>query len=639
MSELAQDSKEHSDTFSRSELESKVIAANVDFYRQVGNKFDVSESYLFDPLLQGRLIADLDQIGSHFALLGRRPTCLDCGGGTGNLALKMCARGWTVTVVDVSDKMLGLLEAKARTQGHSPTLIQSPVERFLATTHENYDLISFSAVLHHLYSYVHVVREAFSRVRPGGFFYSNHDPVVPQWPRWARALDSLDIAIAKAMFDRGDFLPGVGRRLRKVFSPKDSEFNRAIVSAGDLAEYRAHTGVDDGEILRLLQSNGFAIIEHLRYPGGRTRAVQFLNEQFRLSESFKVIARRGSGFPHTAKTTRRTSADGSKTGSAENCNLGARHAGRPVIEENLEARSKRNGQRNLDITGARPTESFWRKIGSQWKYLMAQEAMRRAPALTLSRLVAWRVRCLLRRPVIARFRRWDMQMLLPPNWRGVEKLIFSFREYYEPELDYLQEILSPGMTFVDAGACYGIYTLGASKIVGNGGRVISFEPASRAFRVLQRNIELNGLTNVLAYPLALTERRGKAWLYHHPNVGCDSLGRDNSFTETAEEIVTDSLDNVLREISVDRVDVLKMDVQGAEELVLRGAIATLRSHHPLVIFEVYPDGTVPLGLSPYGAWELLESLGYEFYVVGKCGALHRKKFPPESPNVVAIYSK
>ena len=94
-------------------------------------------------------------------------------------------------------------------------------------------------------------------------------------------------------------------------------------------------------------------------------------------------------------------------------------------------------------------ESLRKNIESKWKYLTAQEAMRRAPVLTMSRLFSWRARCLLRCAAIARLPRWDVQMFLPANWRGVEKLIFAFREYYEPELDYLKQILSPGMTFVD----------------------------------------------------------------------------------------------------------------------------------------------------------------------------------------------
>ena len=280
-------------------------------------------------------------------------------------------------------------------------------------------------------------------------------------------------------------------------------------------------------------------------------------------------------------------------------------------------------------------QEFQRK----WLYLWNQDGFRHSPLKTILRLISWRIKCLLRLPATIKLDNGDLRMFLPPEWGGIAKLAFAFRERYEPELPYLEQMLSPGMTFVDAGACYGLYTLAGSKIVGEAGRVIAFEPAARAFRVLRKNIVLNSLANVVAYPLALTANSGKALLYYHPNVGCDSLGRDDSFTENSEEVATESLDNVLRKISVDHVDVIKMDVQGAEELVLRGANKILQSSHPAVIFEVYPPGTVLLGLSPYGAWDFLEKLGYEFFVVEREGALRREFSPPSDRNVVAIHKE
>jgi len=97
--------------------EDRVIAANVEFYREIADKYEGYESYLFDKVLQKSLEDDLDRIGYYFASLGRAPSCLECGGGTGNLTLKMCARGWDVTVVDISDHMLDLLKKKGAHEG------------------------------------------------------------------------------------------------------------------------------------------------------------------------------------------------------------------------------------------------------------------------------------------------------------------------------------------------------------------------------------------------------------------------------------------------------------------------------------------------------------------------------------------
>ena len=281
-------------TRSQSVAEAKVIAANVDFYRQFADKYDSYETYLFDPALQQSLEEDVYKIGSRFALLDRAPSCLECGGGTGNLTLKMCKRGWAVTVVDVSEKMLGLLQQKAQARGYSPKLILSPIEQFLEATHEDYDLVAFSSVLHHLYSYASVVERSLKRLRPGGVFYSNYDPLVPKSPFFARLFDSFDTTVGKVLYDPADILPGIGRRLRKLFSPSDPEFSRAIVSAGDLAEFHARTGMDDQKILQILQKNGFSVVQHQRFATGRTNLTRALNQRLRLLESFKIIAARKS---------------------------------------------------------------------------------------------------------------------------------------------------------------------------------------------------------------------------------------------------------------------------------------------------------------------------------------------------------
>jgi FkbM family methyltransferase len=230
-------------------------------------------------------------------------------------------------------------------------------------------------------------------------------------------------------------------------------------------------------------------------------------------------------------------------------------------------------------------------------------------------------------------------MFLPADWRGAGKLIFAFRECYEPELKCLERVLSPGKTFIDAGANYGIYTLVASKLVGETGRVIAFEPSVQSYPVLRKNIALNGLTNVVPVPVALSQKTGRTTLHRGPNPSLNSLAKDPSWEEDSEEVVTESLDNLLNRGVFNHVDVIKMDVQGAEELVLRGASTVVSSMRPVIIFEIGADGTDLLGLSPKGAWDLLNRLGYEFFVAGQGGSLGQVKLPPTARNVVAIYNE
>ncbi len=280
----------------------RVIAANRRFHNHVAQNYDRHESCAFQPHWQRSLEKDLETIQSCVSSPGRTLQCLDCGGGTGNLALKMLARGWRVTVVDASEKMLAVLQQKARAAGHSPRLVYSSIERFLEETRVPFDIVAFSSVLHHLYDYTLVVQQAASVVRPGGIFYSSQDPVVPKQPALTGAFNTLDITVGKMMFDPADVLPGIGRRLLKLFSPTDSLFQRALLTAGDLAEYHAGTGVDDVQIIQILQMSGFSMVEHLRYPVGRTRALHSLNKRLRLLENFKIIAQSDLGH-RTTRTT------------------------------------------------------------------------------------------------------------------------------------------------------------------------------------------------------------------------------------------------------------------------------------------------------------------------------------------------
>jgi FkbM family methyltransferase len=287
-----------------------------------------------------------------------------------------------------------------------------------------------------------------------------------------------------------------------------------------------------------------------------------------------------------------------------------------------------------------PDRTALQNLKAKWDFLAAQQSFHLAPVRTALRLASWRMRCLSRMPATVHLRRWGVRMFLPPDWRGVAKLIYAFRDYYEPELAYLERLLSPGKVFIDAGANFGIYTAMASKAVSEEGRVISFEPSTRAYPVLRRNIEINGFKNVLAFPTALSDRAGRALLYHHSAVGSDALARDSTFDPNsyAQEIETESLDDVLRRTSVERVDVIKMDVQGAEELALRGANEVIRSMRPAVMFEFHPEGAMSLGLEPDGAWRFLKSHGYCFLNVDQQGMATRLLSPPETiANVVAIH--
>jgi len=275
-----------------SEGQGEVISANIQLYQQVAGKYDEYEVCVQDRRLQAMLRADVSRIASLVPASSASIKCLDCGGGSGNLSLKMLEMGWHVTVVDISPDMLNLLKEKARAGGFVPILVNLSIEEYLRSSSEAFDVISFSSVLHHLYSYLAAVELAADHIRDGGVFYSSFDPVIPEHPLLRSIVEAFDTACAKAIHDRSDFFPGIRRRIEKLFRPPDKTHQRPVASPGDLAEYHVKKGVADRDVLNLLEAKGFCVVEHLRWPVARTSLARLLNDRLRLMESFKVIARR-----------------------------------------------------------------------------------------------------------------------------------------------------------------------------------------------------------------------------------------------------------------------------------------------------------------------------------------------------------
>lgn len=250
--------------------------------------------------------------------------------------------------------------------------------------------------------------------------------------------------------------------------------------------------------------------------------------------------------------------------------------------------------------------------------------------------MAWRVRCALGRPATVILDPWDVRIRLPARWRGVSKLIYAFRERYEPELRVLAPHLPSGGVMIDIGANIGIYTLVAARLVGPYGRVLAFEPAAEAHETLMANLEANSFTNVLAWRLALTDAIGTARLSHEPDASRNAILTGPPGTDDYEEVETGTLDAIDARERLPRVDLIKVDVEGAEELALRGAAGVLARHSPVVIFEVNPEAAARLGLRGDGAWKALAGMGYRFYGIDDDGAARPLGSPPPGGNVVAL---
>jgi FkbM family methyltransferase len=195
------------------------------------------------------------------------------------------------------------------------------------------------------------------------------------------------------------------------------------------------------------------------------------------------------------------------------------------------------------------------------------------------------------------------------------------------ELDLFQKFLKPGMHVVDAGANIGLYSIISSFLVGKSGKVISFEPSKKTFELFSSNIKLNKVENVQAFNLGLGENvdeklylrqdlgYGDAERYIIPNNEDPNPELSNVKNETQkEEILLDSLDNMVGKLCILKIDFIKIDTEGFEFYVLKGAKNVIKTNPQIIIMmECTALGTKRANTTQEEVFEFLKDNGLKVF--------------------------
>ena len=192
---------------------------------------------------------------------------------------------------------------------------------------------------------------------------------------------------------------------------------------------------------------------------------------------------------------------------------------------------------------------------------------------------------------------------------------------YEPIDAYLfRTLLQPGMVVVDAGANVGQYSLISALQVGLEGAVHAFEPVPRNFDHLVAHVQANNFDSiVLANRLALWHEASILELHR----SADMMDNDGAFTAGPVERLLESskchavrLDDYVSELRLQRLDLIKMDVEGAELFALLGGRTSVARWRPTILMEINRVLCEALGYEPEGIWEFLRPLGYQMWLIG-----------------------
>jgi FkbM family methyltransferase len=177
-------------------------------------------------------------------------------------------------------------------------------------------------------------------------------------------------------------------------------------------------------------------------------------------------------------------------------------------------------------------------------------------------------------------------------------------------LHLARNLLPSDGVFLDVGANIGIHTLAIGSHVSAGGAVVAFEPHPTNHRLLRHNIRQNHMHHVVAENLGLADSPSVLTGTATENGGNWSLASQGEYRF---EVRLVRLDDYLNENPLPRIDLMKIDVEGAEVHVLRGARQTIERFRPWIVFEVCPRWLAKMNSSPVELFAELTSQGYTIY--------------------------
>lgn len=209
----------------------------------------------------------------------------------------------------------------------------------------------------------------------------------------------------------------------------------------------------------------------------------------------------------------------------------------------------------------------------------------------------------------------------------------------QEETSFLRKIVRPGQVVVDGGANYGYYTILFSHLVGLRGEVHSFEPLNEAYRLLRQHVLLNNAgANVLLNRYGLGEKKKRTNIYVMKGWGWGSatVRPTGDILMGTCQMVT--LDWYIKQRKINRVDFIKLDIEGSELSALKGSIQTLQNFLPGLMIEITKDSYRDFGYTLNDLYDFLSGLRYSMYCLrrGNLMRLSKNAFLQYHGNIFAF---
>lgn len=182
------------------------------------------------------------------------------------------------------------------------------------------------------------------------------------------------------------------------------------------------------------------------------------------------------------------------------------------------------------------------------------------------------------------------------------------------EIELLKKIIKPGDSVLDIGSNIGFYAKILSSFTGKNGKVYCFEPDSTNFKYLKKNTQ--GIDNIVLFNKAVSDKADTLKVYKSKLLNVDHRTYPVNNYESVEEIESISIDALLKDKTISKVDVIKIDIQGYELTAFNGMKELLSNNGQLkIIAEYWPHGFKRAGTSAIDFYNFFDELGYKFYLI------------------------
>ena len=202
------------------------------------------------------------------------------------------------------------------------------------------------------------------------------------------------------------------------------------------------------------------------------------------------------------------------------------------------------------------------------------------------------------------------------NKKGLALSISHYGTYEELESKIMEEKIEMGNIVVDVGANIGLHTLNMARIVGNTGQVFAFEPDPSNFEILKKNVKINNYKNIILEQKAVGDKHGRITLYQSDHPGKHRIFPQTEQAKGQVQVELTNLDNYFDFDMIDKINFIKIDVEGLEFSVLKGMKNILKNSKKIkILFEFMPENTMEVGFTPIELLNYLTSNDFKLYCI------------------------